>query len=183
MRAAAEGAVLLLNNGILPLTTAKLANISKIAVIGPNSGCLGDEPPPPPPPPGQCARTSGLDCGGSFDKPGDGSNNIATVDAVKSPGDCCALCLNHTNCTVAVYYDARTHPRHGLRCQLKVLCDAPTASGGSALLHSGRAAPRQPRRATPVGCHAQNAMIGGCAHIGVCPLTDKGLWCWERLRE
>ena len=158
--------MLLLNNGILPLSAAKLANISKIAVIGPNSGCLEDETPPPPPPPGQCAQTSGLDCGGSFDKPGDGSNNIAMVDGVKSPGECCTLCLNHTNCTVAVYYDARTHAQHGGRCQLKTLCDAPTASRGSALVHSGRAAPRRPERATPVGCHAQNAMIGGYSDLG-----------------
>jgi hypothetical protein len=157
---AAEGAVLLINGGILPLTADKLANISSIAVIGPNSGCLGDGPPPPPPAPGQCTTTEGVDCGGSFDKPGDGSNNIAQHDHIKSSSDCCNLCLNATNCTTAVFY-GKGHSGHGPegRCQLKTKCDAPTASTGSTLIHTGRIPPSKPERATPVGCHAQNGMI------------------------
>eukprot|EP01052_Picozoa_sp_SAG31_P026919 SAG31_NODE_2477_length_5637_cov_10.057241_4_plen_160_part_00 len=99
---AAEGSVLLINDGVLPLSTAKLARITKIAVIGPNSGCIGDEPQPPLPAPGECAKTVGVDCGGGFDWPGDGSNNIMQHDNVKSESDCCNLCLDSTNCTAAV---------------------------------------------------------------------------------
>lgn len=161
---AAEGAVLLINDGILPLTEAKLAKISRVAVIGPNSGCIGDEPPPPLPAPGQCASTDGIDCGGSFDRPGDGNNNIAQHDNVNSRSDCCNLCLNVTNCTAAVYY-GHDHSNQG-RCQLKTVCDAPTASKGSTLIHTGRTPPRTSEGATPVGCHAQNGMIGGYSDLG-----------------
>ena len=150
---AAEGAVLLINDGVLPLTAAKLASIRSISVVGPNSGCVGDTPSDVPP--GQCATTEGVDCGGSFDKPGDGSNNIALYKNVKSSGDCCNLCLNATNCTVAVYYTPRDHPRNAGQCQMKTICDQPTAAKGSILIHTARVPPRKPERATPVGCHAQ----------------------------
>eukprot|EP01045_Picozoa_sp_COSAG04_P015577 COSAG04_NODE_1240_length_7596_cov_17.241697_7_plen_408_part_00 len=61
--------------------------------------------------------------------------------------------------------DGRGHDKQG-QCKLQRVCDAPTASAGSSLLHTGRAPPTKPERATPVGCHAQNGMIGGYSDLG-----------------
>ena len=77
--------------------------------IGPNSGCLGDMPPPPLPAPGQCAASAGLDCGGGETI---GTESTTTRNGKKVPlsqGECCNLCLNHTNCTTAVFCEPNAH--------------------------------------------------------------------------
>ena len=62
-RTSSESAVLLVNqNQTLPL---RLEKYKKLAIIGPNGGCVAGAPPPPPPPPGQCTPTTGIDCPGS----------------------------------------------------------------------------------------------------------------------
>ena len=78
--AAQEGAVLLTNQGALPLPP--LAG-KRVALIGPFAGC----------PSGGCTTSPSVDCTG---------NDITKVSGVTNAAACCAICANTTGCVVSV---------------------------------------------------------------------------------
>ena len=153
-RAAAEGAVLLLNRANrtardgggggsgaallpLPLAPADLeaggkAAPTRVAIIGPNSGCGEQAPAPPPAPPGQCTHTQGVDCPGA---------DVLKVNNVSGAEACCALCVAHKECIAAVLAVGATAPAPGGQCMIKSSCDAPTTMPDRVLLRTGRTPP------------------------------------------
>jgi beta-glucosidase-like glycosyl hydrolase len=142
-RAAAEGAVLLRNSGVLPLN---LASIKTLAVIGPNSGCAPPPPPPPPAAPGACAFLAGTDCSG---------NDLEKINGVTSQAACCALCVNATACAAAVLATDQD------QCLLKSACAARTPNAARVLCDPGKAPPP----ATPWTCEAMRGMLGGYSNL------------------
>ena len=139
-RAAAEGAVLLRNKGVLPID---LHALTSIAIIGPNAGCA---PPPTAPAPQACRFANATDCSG---------NDLEKVNGVASGADCCALCLNYTGCSVAVLATDQA------QCLLKSSCAQRTANAARLLCDPGNPPPPP----TPWTCKAMRGQLGGYSNL------------------
>ena len=142
-RAAAEGAVLLTNKGVLPLD---LAHVRRIAVLGPASGCGMPAPPPTTAAGGACALTPNADCDG---------DDLDKIDGVTNTSVCCDLCAANPLCVVAVL--ATGEPK---QCLLKSACSTPTQMPERIMVGT-----LPPSAATPWSCMAQRAMLGGYSNL------------------
>jgi beta-glucosidase-like glycosyl hydrolase len=159
-RAAAESAVLLVNQrSALPLQLGKLKSI---AIIGPNGGCAADAPPPPPPPPGQCGSTKGIDCPGNDYKKVD---NVTCDQPEGCVATCCKLCLADPNCQTGVLAVGAL-PGGRSQCLMKTACDSPVTQAGRVVIQTGRPGGRAAAGGVnPWNCLAQRAMLGGYSNL------------------
>ena len=139
-RAAAEGAVLLRNKGVLPID---LRALTSIAVIGPNAGCAA---PAAAAAPQGCQFLNATDCSG---------NDLTKINGVASGADCCALCLNYTGCNVAVLATDQA------QCLLKSSCAQRTANAARLLCDPGKPPPPP----TPWTCRAMRGQLGGYSNL------------------
>lgn len=142
-RVASEGAVLLKNDGVLPLDVA--GKVRRVAVIGPNAGCAstsgggsGTS--------GVCTPTAGLDCNG---------NDLEKVDGVATPAACCALCAASPSCAIAVLATDQN------QCLLKSSCAARSPNAARVLCDPGKPPPPP----TPWTCDAMRGMLGGYSNL------------------
>eukprot|EP00759_Apiculatamorpha_spiralis_P003137 PhF_6_TR11529/c0_g1_i1/m.18475/K05349/bglX; beta-glucosidase len=141
-RVTEQSAILLNNNGILPLN---MNAIKTIGIVGPNAGCPTINQGPPAS--GQCTVNTMLDCS-------DSAYGNATAT---SAAECCSLCQADSKCAVATF-DTNL-------CYFKAGCAYVIRNTGSVitLVDTGRV--KVSYAYNPWTCQAQRAMLGGYSNL------------------